>query len=373
MDMEKILSLVWFPIFPAYFGGQKGIADFYKALSHYFAIDCLCAAENGELTAENLRVIPDLPDRKKQFFSPAVWRKIIRQFRSTSYRYVLIEFPYYGLMGYWLRRKGAVYILHTHNIESQRFRSLGKWWWRGLQLYEKWSMKQADLVLFKTVADQTYALQHFSLAEEKTHLLPYGVNAAPGKDRKECRGFLEETYHIAPDEKILLFAGTLDYGPNAEAVSAIYQQLTPLLCQHRAKFKILICGRNKLASFSYLKNLQHENVIQAGFVPDIALYFGGADVFINPVRKTFGVQTKIVDAMAMHLNVVAFEQASAGLPLYLLNKKLFLARKNRYDDFVQKILEAVHEEEPTPAIFFEDLNWNVIASNFSKRLKSIRP
>ena len=370
--MEKMLSLVWFPVFPARFGGQKGIADFYKALSRYVMIDCLCAKNNQPLTVENLVIIPDLPNEKWQFFNPKVWRKIVQQFRNASYRYVLIEFPYYGFMGYWLRRKGAVYLLHAHNIESQRFRSLGKWWWRLLFFYEKWSMQQANLVLFKTVADQSYARQNFFLPKEKTYVLPYGVNLTKEQDRIACRRFLEKTYNVRPDEKILLFAGTLDYEPNAEAVSAIYHQIAPLLCKENRPFKILICGRNKIASFSYLKNLQHDNVIQAGFVPDVEVFFIGADVFINPVEKTFGVQTKILDSVAMNLNVVAFEQASAGLPSYLLDRKIFLAKKNEYEDFVQRIMEAIDRQQPTPPQFFKDLSWNSIALDFAERLKSFR-
>ena len=370
--MEKLLSLVWFPVFPAYFGGQKGIAGFYRSLSAYLSVDCLCAAANQRSGNENLQVLSNLPNSKWQFVNPAVWLKIKRQFRTQQYRYVLIEFPYYGLIGYWLRRKGAVYLLHAHNIESQRFKSLQKWWWPALYWYERWAMKQANLVLFKTVADKTYAVRHFSLEEGKTYVLPYGFTPEPEPGPQDCRSLLEQRHAIGPGEKIFLFAGTLDYAPNAEAVLAIYHHIAPRLCEKKVCFRIIICGRNREARFSYLKNLRHPNVIQAGFVHDILPYFRGCDVFINPVQKTFGVQTKIVDAIARHLSVVAFTQAADGLPSYLLNKKLFLARQSDYNAFVQNILLAADESLPTPARFFEEFNWDTIASEFVKKLNALR-
>lgn len=370
--MEKLLSLVWFPIFPAYFGGQKGIADFYRALSHHFQTDCMCASANERLHFDNLQVLPELPNHKGQFFHPLVWKKIIRRFRQERYRYVLIEFPYYGLFGYRLKKRGAFYILHMHNIESQRFRQLGKWWWPLLHFYEKWTLQQADLVLFKTEQDKAYAAAHFGINAEKGYVLPYGITSTNSPDKKACRQVLEKTYDIAPDELILLFAGTLDYLPNAEAVTAIYHHIAPLLDREEHPFKIIICGRNKEAGFAYLKKYYHEKVIQAGFVEDMAVYFGGADIFINPVQKTFGVQTKIVDAIATGLNVVAFEAAGAGLPHYLMGKKLFLASGTNYKAFVQKIKEAVAVWQQTPTRFYKEFDWQTIASDFAERLKSIR-
>lgn len=314
-----------------------------------------------------------MPNNKWQFLNPLVWQKIVRRFQQQRYRFVLIEFPYYGVIGYLLRRKGALYLLHTHNIESLRFRKLGKWWWPLLQLYERWSMQAANLVLFKTEQDKQFAIRHFRLKEDRAYVLPYGIEPTSKGDKKSCRAYLEKKYHIQPNEIILLFAGTLDYLPNAEAVTAIYHHIAPLLCLHlNQPFRIIICGRNKEAGFAYLKRHQHKNIIQAGFVEEMDCYFAGADIFINPVRKNFGVQTKTIDAIAKELTVVAFKETGAGLPLYLLNKKLFLTSTDQYGDFVKKISEAVAVPQPTPARFYEEFHWQKIASSFAERLKKVR-
>ena len=122
--MYKILSLVWFKIYPARFGGQKGIAEFNEYLSQYYdAIDCLCASENEVSDKTKVQILPELPNNKWQFLNPLVWNKIYHRFKKGSYTHVVIEFPYYGYIGALLKRKGAFYILHAHNIEGERLKN----------------------------------------------------------------------------------------------------------------------------------------------------------------------------------------------------------------------------------------------------------
>ena len=50
-----------------------------------------------------------------------------------------------GIQG---KKKDRVYktIIHTHNIEYQRFKSNGKWWWPLLEVYERNCFKKADII-----------------------------------------------------------------------------------------------------------------------------------------------------------------------------------------------------------------------------------
>ncbi|MBK9571155.1 MAG: hypothetical protein IPO53_15415 [Chitinophagaceae bacterium] len=56
-------------------------------------------------------------------------------------------------------------IIHTHNIEYQRFRSLGKWWWPLLKRYEKWSFQKADGLFFITPEDKNFAITKWGLQQ----------------------------------------------------------------------------------------------------------------------------------------------------------------------------------------------------------------
>lgn len=356
--MSNFLSIVWFKIYPPVFGGQKGTALFNKYLSYHYPVDCLCSSANKEEQNAGAMIIPILPPGKLQFINPFTWQKIKAYFRKKNYTHVIVEYPYYGYAGALLKKRGAIYILHTHNIEALRFRNLGKWWWSLLCTYEKWSMKQADLILFKTREDQYSAQSLYQISPEKCYVLPYGVEKKGPFNKEEARSFLERTYCISQEEKIILFAGTLDYQPNAEAVFAIYNNLGPLLSKSLDKpFKILITGRNKYPRFQYLNKLKNDQIIQTGFVEDIAIHFKGADLFISPVQNAHGIQTKILEAISHNCPVVAFEASRKGLPSYLLNKMLFTAVNGNYIDFADKVAKSFLSEYSTPECFFDDYGW----------------
>ncbi|MBK8952851.1 MAG: hypothetical protein IPM85_11775 [Chitinophagaceae bacterium] len=56
---------------------------------------------------------------------------------------IIWEHPYYAWLAFSVRKRtGVKTIFHTHNIEYQRFKSLGKWWWPFLKVYEKWAFKK---------------------------------------------------------------------------------------------------------------------------------------------------------------------------------------------------------------------------------------
>lgn len=367
--MSRFLSLVWFKIYPAHFGGQKGIAGFNKYLSVLYPVDCLCSSDNTVESTAGATVLPVMPAGKFQFLNPLVWNKVRKFFVKGRYTHVIVEYPYYGIVGFLLKKHGAAFILHTHNIESTRFRELGKRWWRLLMLYEKWSMNRADLILFKTKEDQQFAQTEYKIQTDKCLVLPYGVEIKERTGRQESRDFLESTYGIKPNERILLFSGTLDYAPNAEAVVAIYRELVPLLTQTMTvPYKILITGRNIFPEFQSLKEFKSPHIIQTGFVENIEPYFKGADLFINPVLNTHGIQTKVLDALSYNCNAVIFSASNVELPSYLLNRKIFAAKNKDYSDFAAKITHALVAEYPTPERFFRDYGWESLVNQFIHHL-----
>jgi polysaccharide biosynthesis protein PslH len=361
--MKKVLSLVWFKVYPTHFGGQKATALFNKYLAAHFEVNCLCSDNNVIVPGAGCNIIPALPANKLQFINPFTWKKIKQFFKKNHYSYLIIEFPYYGLLAAILKSTSTKFIIHTHNIEATRFRQLGNRFWKLLYYYENWCFRKADLILFKSDADKIFAIEQLRVSPAKCYTLPYGIEETVHVDKTAARIFLQNTYNILPEEKILLFAGTLDYQPNADAVECIYNVIEPLLKKEVLKYKIIICGRNVFHSYSYLKNLQNSNIIQAGFVEEIATYFAGADVFINPVQNLHGVQTKLFDALSFNLNVVVFKEAAVNLPAYV-NEKVFVSSNGDYGEFSRKIVAATKMNSDTPGAFFTDYSWESIVKKF---------
>src|SRR5688572_13483706 len=200
-------------------------------------------------------------------------------------------------------------------------------------------------------------------------VLPYGITSYPYQDNAPSRAIIQQRHSILPHEKILLFAATLDYYPNAKAVEAIHQEIVPRLKQVFPNFKVIICGRNINRKFQYLETLKNENVIMAGEVEDIDEYFAAADVFINPVHTGGGVQTKNMDALARHCYVVCFAEMMDNQVQFLALGKVFTAPVGNWDVFVQKIIAAFRERMPTNESFFKIFKWESIAARVAERIR----
>ncbi|GAA4333739.1 glycosyltransferase family 4 protein [Flaviaesturariibacter amylovorans] len=362
----KVLSLVWFQVLPARFGGQKGIALFNEYLGRRVPLTCLCSTNNEVPRGASYAVRPELPATQKQFLQPAIWRAIEAAAREEGATHLLLEFPYHALAAFRLRRRtGIRVILHEHNIEYLRFRALRKPWWPLLRRYEGWACRNADLVLFKTEGDRDHAISVFGTDPARTLIVPYGIEPQPPSGNPED---LRAALGIGADTALLLFAGTLDYAPNAKAVEAIYAQLVPALEARGLDYRIVVCGRNRSGDFHYLNALEHPRVIRAGEVPDIAPYFAAADVFINPVLSGGGVQTKVLDALAQHNTVVSFAFGAQGIDGSVAGGKLHCVPDGDWSAFAAAVEENLGRWGHTPDAFFERYGWEGITARVQERL-----
>lgn len=346
--MAKVLSIVWYKVLPAIYGGQKGIAGFNKYLGRVTSLTCLCSASNKPAEDLSYKLLPFLPNSRWQFLNPFTWRKIIRTAKQEQPARIILEHPYHGIAG-WLAKKktGALLLVHSHNIEYQRFREQGKWWWRLLRKYERWTHRKADHSFFKTPGDLEHAVCNFGLSKEKCSIIPYGIDP---EEKKPARQAARETicrhHQIDPSAKILLFAGTLDYQPNADAIEFIYRNIAPALAAGGFAVRIILCGRNINKKYQYLEELTHPAVIQAGEVTDIGNYFAAADLFINPVLSGGGMQTKNLEALAHGCPVVCFRSVIHSLPDGYASDLLFTCPENDQAAFVSTII-AVAGDAPS--------------------------
>jgi glycosyltransferase involved in cell wall biosynthesis len=348
----KLLSIVWYKVLPPKFGGQKGIAHFNYHLALHYPLVCICSSNNEPAGDLPYTTIPVLPVGKAQFLSPRCWKKIREIAHAEKITHIILEHPYHGIAAIKAAASThAKLIVHSHNIESERFRRLHKWWWRLLRVYEKWVHRHADLSLFKTLEEKEWAIANFSLKEERCLVIPYSTGM-PAR-REDASQLIRQRHQLAPEQKIILFAGTLDYEPNAIAVERIYSTLAPALAAKGVNARIIICGRNRFKSFQYLDQLSHPMVIAAGEVVNIEDYFSAASVFINPVETGGGIQTKTIDAIACHCNVVSFESGLTGIDLSVCGTKIFSANNGNWAAFASQVIAASEKSAPTPAGFFD--------------------
>jgi glycosyltransferase involved in cell wall biosynthesis len=366
--MSKILSIAWYRVLPAKYGGQKGIALFTKHLSKFHQVVLLCSKNNQATNDLPFKIRAELPGSKSQFLNPFCWRRISKLTKEFQPSFIILEHPYHGIAGYFARRKTDIrLIVHSHNIESQRFRSFGKWWWKLLAKYERWVHQTADLNLFKTEKDLRWAVDHFGLVSNKCLVVPYGTEGH-SFDKKKSKEIVFARHNISEGTKILLFAGTLDYAPNAKAVEVIFKEIAPRLNGH--DLKILICGRNDLPQFQYLRQLAHTNVLYVGEVEDIENYFAAADIFLDPVETGGGIQSKIVEALSYDLNVICFKD-QADNQFAIAGKKILTGDPGDYDVMVENIYQSIANNPPTQPEFFEHYSWTNIIERLNEKLTAI--
>lgn len=364
--MFRVLSIVWYKVFPPHFGGQKGIAGFNAELAKSVQLTCLCAVSNAPSPELNYKIINQLPGHKRQFLSSRVWTQIKNTAIEEKITHIILEHPYHGIAGVKVRKKtGAKLIVHSHNIESQRFKDTGRWLWKLLEQYEGWTHRQADLSLFKTEEDRSFAIKKFDLDRSQTMLLPYGIKKN-NRDRTVASQLIRKRHGINDTEKLVLFAGTMDYSPNRQAVIDIYRNLFPQL--EKMSCRVILCGRGLHKAVGYKKN---KFIIPAGEVDDIENYFAGADVFINPVRTGGGTQTKNMEALASDLNVVAFESLTDPAIKQITPAKFFTCENGNWEHFSDNIEKALAHQSPTPLLFFEKYSWQSIIQPFLQRLANL--
>ncbi len=320
------MSIVWYKILPAHFGGQQGIANFNEALGRHFTLYCVCSKNNEPGSAKHYQVFNWLPVSKLQVINPFIWWKLLRFARRHAITHVIAEHPYYGIAAWLLKIfAGCNIITHSHNIEFLRFKTSWKFGWKILRLLEGFTYLISDLVLFKTNNDASFANREWNIYFEKTLIMPFGITRKNPDKKQKSRNKIVTLHNIPSNHAILLFNGTLDYQPNADAVMHIVEDIIPALRQlNNQAFTVIITGRCLEKKYQYLNALTTDNFIMAGYVEDIASYFLAADVYINPVTDGGGVQTKTLEALSYQLPVVMFEMVSGGIEKELVNEFLLL-------------------------------------------------
>ena len=358
--MRTIVTLVSYKIFPAKVGGQKGIALFYKYIAKRMRLICVTTKANDPSAAEGFEIKNILSNSPLRYINPFYFFTLRRIVKKTGASVLLLEQPYYGWLAVsvqWFTK--AKLVIRSHNIEGHRFRSLGKWWWRIMWWYERFTHRQAYLNAFIHDDDREYAINHFGLDPKRTITISYAIDweEPPSKaEQSAASKQIREKHGIAPDESILLVNGAFDYKPNLEALRHTIDTIHPWLQKQEGfKYRIVICGRDIPDDIAQIKD---PRLVIAGFVDDINIYFRGADVFLNPMLSGGGIKTKLVEALGSNLTSVSTDNGAIGVDPAICNGKLIVSQDGDWEAFCNNILAAARLKADISPAFFRQFNWN---------------
>lgn len=366
MDVANfpVAAIIPYRVFPAQMGGQKGIALFYQHLSSYLQISMVCTSDTSLPEGFPAKGYPILGTGIERYTHPGLVKKIARVIKNSGAKVLIIEHPYLGWLARILKKRlGISVIVHSHNIEYLRFKSVGKWWWPFMRIYEKQIHRMADMSFFVTDEDRAHAITHFQLNPNACATITYGLERAePPKahERKHATDILRSKHQIPENHRILLFNGTLCYKPNLDALHFILNEINPILLKQNSPYTIIICGKDLPKEMHDLSDYKDKNIIYAGFVDDIELYYLGAQIFLNPIIEGGGIKTKLVEALGYNLCVISTKSGAIGVSTETTAHKMVVVDDKDWITFVNA-LEYVDIEEEIPQAFFNRFYWGNIA------------
>ncbi len=365
--MPNVLGLVSFRIFPTHMGGQKGVALFYKYLQRYLTILLAVSVDNQD--SKDTKTVKMLCPNKKIYQNLFTIKKLEKLIYKNKIDIIIAEHSYAGWIA-WLvqKRTGKPFIIHSHNIESKRFREMHKWWWKFYYYYEGWIHRKAQYNFFISDEDLNFAIDHFKLSSAKCSVITYGVEE---KKLQKNKLLLRKHLHLDENKIILLFNGTLDYKPNYNAVEILMNTIEPLLRQRIENFEIIING-NRAPQKLAAQILNSRNISYTGYVEDVHLYYQAADLFINPICNDTGVKTKLIEAISNNCTAVSTQSGAAGVKKELCGDQLTIVHDYDWNSFVSSIINHLSKNKSsTPAEFFQFYSWDVIAEKASEKISEV--
>ena len=369
--MAKVLGLASYKVLPAITGGQKVITLFHKYLSREVSFTCITTRDNDPQAAEGYEVLNTISTSFVRYMNPFYFFTIRKLIRQKGVTHLLLSQPFYGWLGVLLKWfTGVKLAIQSHNIEGERFRSMGKrWWWLLLQ-YERWVHRHTDYNFFMQDDDHAYALRHFKLQPRKCTTVTYGIEwktpPSPAEKQK-AREMLLAQHNIPAHHHLLLFNGTFSYLPNLNGLQYIIQLINPILqATPGFSYTILIAGKGIPETITAG---QHPNIIFAGFVHDIAPYFIGSDVFLNTTIEGGGIKTKLVEALGHNMNAVSSHNGALGVDPAICNGKLVITPDD-FTGFAEAVVRSATYQATIPEAYFDYFSWENIARKAVKFMSS---
>ena len=109
----------------------------------------------------------------------------------------------------------------------------------------------------------------------------------------------------------LVFAGTLSWYPNQEAVRYFLREIWPALLEDDPRRRVTFVGRDPPADLQAAA--RDARISVTGRVDDVRPYLDAAAIYVCPIRDGGGTRLKILDAFAMAKPLVATALAVEGL------------------------------------------------------------
>jgi len=210
------------------------------------------------------------------------------------------------------------------------------------KLLEKWEKEIAlteELSVVITPREKELLEEGAAEASEKIMVVPIGI----------------DTEYFSPKQiktihPTLVFTGQMDYLPNIDAAVFFYLNILPRIREKLPETEFYIVGRKPDPSLAETC----KTAVVTGEVDDIRPWLYKADVFVAPMRLAFGIQNKILEAMACGIPVVCTSRILQGMNVEI-GKNILAA--DSAETFSSAVLELLDSEKLTKDLSESGLNY----------------
>jgi len=355
-----LLSFAPYRFLPPYSGGHLGIGWMHEYLGRLVPDHVISTIDNQPSGGESFTLHPLMQPGPQRYIPGAGASKAAALGRQVGATAVWCEHPYLAPTAARVAKKlGVRWYLRSHNIESQRFRELGKRWWPLMARFEGWAMRRAASTFFVTAEDADWAVRHYRLPRQRAHLAPFGtvLETAPVAD-SGAKARVAESLNLDASKPWLYFLGAMDYAPNITAVETILDEVAPRIDNDAL---ILLAGKGMPHALQARVAGTGGCVRYLGFLPDLDDFLRAQDAMINPVTTGGGIKTKAVEALAWGKPVVSTTSGATGLMREACGSALFVLPDADWASFVAAARQAAHTKPQVPAAFYREYSWSAIA------------
>ena len=300
-------------------------ADPAAPAAHRAGMSEVCAElitiDRPESTKEGLRfyasvarhLFDPVPYAVAQYRSRAYRRAVRAALASNSFDRIVCDFlvPAVNMPA----RLPCPAVLFTHNVEAEIWRRhaetatnklrkrLYETQWRRMLRFEGRTVARFDRVLAVSEVDRdTLQRLYGDRLEAPVSVVPTGVDTdyfAPASNE--------------PQAKRVVFTGSMDWLPNADAVQFFCREIFPIVREAEPDVTFTIVGRSPTPAVRRLA--EDRGVEVTGRVEDIRPYLAKSSVYVVPLRIGGGTRLKIFEAMAAGRAVVSTSIGAEGLPV----------------------------------------------------------
>ncbi len=244
--------------------------------------------------------------------NPKLWARALWAARQWRPNVIQAEFPAFVLPA-WMAKRSLFparppLILVEHNVEFERigaFEKLGLRSRRTLERIERAMTALCDRVVVVSETDREILIAA-GVPDRKVVVIPHGVDmenyeGLEGQSVRKELGLPEEAF-------VLVFHGTLNYGPNRLAALYLTQTLLPELESQGRVVWLLLMGVNPP------KECEGARVIKPGPVDPLPRFLAAADLAVVPLEYGGGTRMKILEYFAAGLPVLSTPKGAEGIP-----------------------------------------------------------